>query len=149
MCTECFIRYNMHSAVDKVPPHLGFEKSWISTLCLIFTYVITSYHRERKIWHRQVGPTSYVSSFPRNHPASPISRVRSTQHFFCAGVLYQSDVFFFLPPLPLRAVTFLAAFLSLQYIILLCVYVLSKKKCKLSKFVFVFRPKDIFFRFSN
>ena len=76
------------------PPTPGLWTKLVSTLRLIFTFALTSYHRERKIWHRQVGPTSYVSSFPRNHPASPISRVRSTQHFFTRRFCINRTFFF-------------------------------------------------------
>ena len=83
MRPRLLISHNMHSTVDKIAPHPLFETCWLSSLCLIFTYGgITSYHRERKIWHRQVGPTLYVSFIPKMYSSTcPISRVRSMQHF--------------------------------------------------------------------
>ena len=99
-CPGCLIFHNMHSTVDTIAPLTVFGKCWSSTLWLIFTLAITSYHRERKIRHRQVGPTSSYPSFPRNHPALPISRVRSPRHFFLCVPGYALIGLFIPSPLP-------------------------------------------------
>ena len=86
LCPGCLISHNMHSTVDNIAPRPVFEKCWLSTLCLIFTYGITSYHRERKIRHRQVGPTSSVSLISQKY--SSIAHLQSeinTTFFFAPG----------------------------------------------------------------
>ena len=114
MCTGSSIRYNMHSTVAKVLPPLNFEKSWVLTLRLIFTFAL----------HPIIDNAQFGIDRLAQHHMYPISKKSSSIAHLQSEI--NATIFLFLRRGFVPIGRFWPFFLSLQYIILLYVYGLSK-----------------------